>query len=260
MSLIKGLAVAGNLSSKRQEELHHWDRQRLLRLKEEKDAWFRSEVSYIKGMIHRATRKPLADGHKVLQIGAGPNDVIDYWSNAERHALDPLAEEYRREFADLCDMAVNYVAGVGENIPFADDSFDVIVIRNALDHVEDPYKVLAECYRTLKPTGALYVWTYCYSWRGRQAYRLVNLLTRRYQGEPWAFTYGAMLRALTRAKLMPALPAREDRPVHRPESRTTRYWINRAVHTVLGYARRGGFTCVALPDKGTHVPWRLPGG
>ncbi|HXG65792.1 MAG TPA: class I SAM-dependent methyltransferase [Blastocatellia bacterium] len=46
-----------------------------------------------------------------------------------------------------------FVTGVGEALPFADDSFDVILSYDVLEHVEDPRWCLSECKRTLKPGG-----------------------------------------------------------------------------------------------------------
>ena len=45
--------------------------------------------------------------------------------------------------------------GVGEDIPFADGSFDTTVVTFTLCSVEDPAKVLGELRRILKPRGKL---------------------------------------------------------------------------------------------------------
>ncbi|MCJ7544845.1 MAG: hypothetical protein MUP47_09855, partial [Phycisphaerae bacterium] len=97
--------------------LQHWDYGRMLAGKADRIAWLRSEAEYIKGMIHRATRSPVPAQARILQIGAGPCDVIDYWGEGERHAIDPLADEYKKVFAEFRDSAVNYVTGGGECLP-----------------------------------------------------------------------------------------------------------------------------------------------
>lgn len=43
------------------------------------------------------------------------------------------------------------------DLPFADDTFDAIFNRSALEHFFDPDKVLAECYRVLKQDGVLFL-------------------------------------------------------------------------------------------------------
>jgi len=56
-----------------------------------------------------------------------------------------MAEEANRFFPCICSPA--------ENIPYLDDSFDVIVLRQAYFLLDDGQKVLAEVKRVLKPDG-----------------------------------------------------------------------------------------------------------
>lgn len=42
-------------------------------------------------------------------------------------------------------------------LPFANDTFDAIFTRHALEHLFDPDKTLTECYRVLKPDGILFL-------------------------------------------------------------------------------------------------------
>lgn len=44
-----------------------------------------------------------------------------------------------------------------EYLPFPDNSFDLVVAASTVEFVKDQYKVFAECARTLKDSGALYV-------------------------------------------------------------------------------------------------------
>lgn len=41
------------------------------------------------------------------------------------------------------------------NLPFEEGSFDLVVHSDTLEHVEGPIRALSECYRVLKPGGAL---------------------------------------------------------------------------------------------------------
>src|SRR3989338_8827278 len=41
--------------------------------------------------------------------------------------------------------------------PFPDNSADVIELTHVLEHLEKPFKVMAELHRILKPTGLLYI-------------------------------------------------------------------------------------------------------
>jgi SAM-dependent methyltransferase len=48
---------------------------------------------------------------------------------------------------------VFFAAAVGEALPFAGESFDMILSYDVLEHVQDPERCLAECARVLRPGG-----------------------------------------------------------------------------------------------------------
>jgi SAM-dependent methyltransferase len=50
-----------------------------------------------------------------------------------------------------------FVAGVGELLPFADESFDFVVMNQVIEHVADQRAVLQEAVRVMKPGGVLYL-------------------------------------------------------------------------------------------------------
>ncbi len=50
-----------------------------------------------------------------------------------------------------------FAAGLGEALPFADNSFDLVTLNQVVEHVRDPLTVLREAVRVLRPGGALYV-------------------------------------------------------------------------------------------------------
>lgn len=47
----------------------------------------------------------------------------------------------------------------GHNLPFPKETFDAVVIQAVLEHVLDPYRVVNEVYRVLKPEGYVYAET-----------------------------------------------------------------------------------------------------
>ena len=42
-------------------------------------------------------------------------------------------------------------------LPFADNSFDVIISINVFEHIDDPYTTLLECKRVLRPDGLMFL-------------------------------------------------------------------------------------------------------
>lgn len=68
-------------------------------------------------------------------------------------------------FLDIDDkVAVDYVHGPikekAENLSFSDNSFDLVVISNTLDHCQEPKKVAREIKRVLKQGGLLFLFNY----------------------------------------------------------------------------------------------------
>ncbi len=72
--------------------------------------------------------RPLLEGREALYV-----------------AIDPV-------FEGLLD-----VAGVGEQLPFRDGSFDLVICTQVLNYVKSPSQVIAEIRRALKPGGLLYL-------------------------------------------------------------------------------------------------------
>lgn len=98
---------------------------------------------------------------KILQIGCGPRDVINEIKFGERYSIDPLADFYKGKF-DFNYGETNFVKGVGEDLPYADNFFDVVIFANVLDHTSNPQKVLSEINRVLKPEGIVWLEAHFY--------------------------------------------------------------------------------------------------
>jgi SAM-dependent methyltransferase len=49
------------------------------------------------------------------------------------------------------------IVGFAEDIPCADESFDLIISQECLEHVRDPFKAMNEMYRVLKKGGKIYL-------------------------------------------------------------------------------------------------------
>lgn len=57
---------------------------------------------------------------------------------------------------EICDLPTTDVMGVGERLPFRDNSFDAVFSLAVLEHVRNPFACAREIARVLKPGGTLY--------------------------------------------------------------------------------------------------------
>lgn len=96
--------------------------------------------------------KDFYNDKKILDIGCGPRGSLE-WANmtAERIGLDPLADQYLKLGA--AKHAMQYINSGSENMPFADNHFDVIASFNSLDHVDNLTATIREIKRVLAPNG-----------------------------------------------------------------------------------------------------------
>jgi ubiquinone/menaquinone biosynthesis C-methylase UbiE len=110
-------------------------------------------------MDRRAEVVPLASG-RVFELGCGGGLNQRYYDPARVATfagIDPGAKllDYARDEAKLKGWRTDIREGVGEDIPFASESFDTAVCTFTLCSVADPALVLAELRRVLAPGGRL---------------------------------------------------------------------------------------------------------
>ncbi|HEY9090070.1 class I SAM-dependent methyltransferase [Parasphingorhabdus sp.] len=110
-------------------------------------------------MKDRSHIVPKAQGH-VLELGCGGGINLQFYDRAKvtrLTGLDPSAEllDYTRKEAQKLDFAMDILDGVGEAMPFADNSFDTLLTTFTLCSVQDGKQVLKEMRRVLKPGGKI---------------------------------------------------------------------------------------------------------
>ncbi len=113
--------------------------------------------------LQRMIGRPLA-GTKMLEVGAGTGLTVAIarrFMDVEAYGIEPGEAEYDGTLAVAKDVLrdsgldPDFIQhGVGEAMPFADDTFDVVFSTNVLEHVADPAQVVSEIVRVLKPGGA----------------------------------------------------------------------------------------------------------
>jgi SAM-dependent methyltransferase len=93
------------------------------------------------------------EGKVVLEIGPGAVGFPEVCGARVALAVEPLAPRLAEAGLLLDPGAAVYLPVGAEAIPLLDDSVDVVVARNSLDHVADPAAVCAEVARILRPGG-----------------------------------------------------------------------------------------------------------
>ncbi len=77
---------------------------------------------------------------------------MTFLKSNNKYAIDPLEDFFsnKEEWVRLRDPEVKYQKGKGENLPYKEEFFDLIILDNVLDHCENPVLVLDEVHRVLK--------------------------------------------------------------------------------------------------------------
>lgn len=125
---------------------------------------FREHMATIEMDLHSLS------GKKVLEIGSGAGGHSALFSKygAKMTSCDITfvrAAETQRKFDLLAEIANGCQAmqSDAENLPFADNSFDIVYSNGVLHHTEDTQRAIDEAYRVLKPGGRAVIMLYCKS-------------------------------------------------------------------------------------------------
>jgi 2-polyprenyl-6-hydroxyphenyl methylase/3-demethylubiquinone-9 3-methyltransferase len=96
-------------------------------------------------------------GKKVLDLGCGGGFVAEELAKrgADVVGVDPADAllDVAQMHAQDSGLRIEYKRGTGEFIPCENESFDVVVCVDVLEHVDDLSEVLREVARVLKPGG-----------------------------------------------------------------------------------------------------------
>lgn len=105
----------------------------------------------------------LEPGASALDIGAAQGGYVTALTRAgfEARGVEPWkpAIDTSREMSKRTGVDTDIVEGFAEDLPFEDESFDLVVAMSVMEHVVDPDRVFREAYRVLKPGGGFYFYT-----------------------------------------------------------------------------------------------------
>src|SRR5205807_714176 len=110
----------------------------------------------------------------VVDIGGAYGAFLLPFVNASRRiVVDPLYKSVTRNFP-----GIEGIAAPAERIPFADKSVDFVLLRNVIDHMLDPEKLVVEAARILRLGGRVYFMVNTFPGLMKPMFPLMNKLDR----------------------------------------------------------------------------------
>ena len=109
--------------------------------------------------------RPVVKGKTVLELAAGTGLIAKNIVNAAAHieASDTSAEMIREAKRRNHSAKLYFSVQDMFCLPYADESFEVVIVSNALHIVPQPEKALAEIHRVLKDDGVLIAPTFTHA-------------------------------------------------------------------------------------------------
>ena len=102
----------------------------------------------------------VAPAGRVLDVGCGAGPGLRYFAARGAQALGVDLVHYPLVETQRLVPAARLVQGdVGCNLPFADETFDLLLLSELVEHIADERPLLAECYRVLRRGGAAVITT-----------------------------------------------------------------------------------------------------
>lgn len=93
---------------------------------------------------------------RVLDVGAGTG-IFSHEAKKLGHKVSSV--DLGKEFNAFDDVKIDVCNLDTEPLPYKTGSFDIVLLAEVIEHVENPWHVVRECARVLAPGGQLYLST-----------------------------------------------------------------------------------------------------
>ncbi len=111
----------------------------------------------------------VTEAKNILDVGCGIGGSSLYLAqkfnaNATGITLSPVQAERAKQRAQSASLSerTEFLVANALDMPFADDTFDLVWALESGEHMPDKVKYMQECYRVLKPGGTLIMVTWCH--------------------------------------------------------------------------------------------------
>jgi len=122
---------------------------------------------------------------KVLDVGCGTGEFLV--SAAKRGCCEVFGIEPNYELVYLAKMRLRLnkidgkiIRAIGENIPFKDNTFDIVTSFSVLEHVNNPFKVIDEMLRVSKKIVFIHFPNYVYPYEWHYKMFWIPLMPKRF--------------------------------------------------------------------------------
>lgn len=186
------MVATGRWQAAQSYEQGYWEAQanKIAAGAEQELAFYDWRAQQLRERLDRLGLSALTAGtSRVVEVGSGPVGLASYFPASRAVLFDPLQDFYSSNAAlsALRNPRAEYRRARGEELPCAAGEFDLAVIENCIDHVQDCHGVMRELHRVLAPGGILYLTVNCRSGWGYYVHRVISSL-KLDPGHPHTFT------------------------------------------------------------------------
>jgi ubiquinone/menaquinone biosynthesis C-methylase UbiE len=118
----------------------------------------------IKNYLRFSDAKTMFEGKDILDIGCGAGGKSLYYVTLGANHVYGVdcVEHYKEESEALAEKKglsekFTFIHADAKNLPYPDESFDTVIMNDAMEHVAEPEAVLCEILRVMKKGGRIYI-------------------------------------------------------------------------------------------------------
>lgn len=102
---------------------------------------------------------PKVVGGKVLDVGSGRGTIPLYLKSLGNDvwSLEKSLKLYEKIKEDTKNAGIHAVIGDAREMPFEENTFDMVSVCDVIEHTEDDQQIICEAHTILKPGGILFL-------------------------------------------------------------------------------------------------------
>jgi ubiquinone/menaquinone biosynthesis C-methylase UbiE len=130
-----------------------------IEIEEDKHWWFAGRTWSLLNVLDRVVEP---DGQKrVLDVGSGAGNMFHHLA-----CYGPVVgvDNNPKPLLVALERGYDVREGLAEDLPFDDESFELVALLDTVEHCEDEMAVLRECYRVCTPGGHLVTTVPAFMW------------------------------------------------------------------------------------------------